>query len=330
METAITPFNERLVSELQFWLRIMKEHAIFLRLGFPCNEKQLIQTAQNFETRFTELEERSCTAAPGCALNELANDALKTVIEFIQFKTLILDRLIECKLGGANFPLLVDHIRREAIRFAINLIRFGRGELMTPTEELIQDETFWLRIMSDHAKFITHLLDPSERKMICQAEMFSDTFEILRCQAEDFASILEITPRPIPSLLHFTKETKEAGVEIRNFKAAATQLLTNCEVLSLIPPLLGDHVRREAERFLLDIDRDLNTIKQTPHPLAPPCSTIEPVKIDVIIEEEVKENITETEVKKIPEAFAAPLQPISRPKKSFFTGNSTQVKIKFK
>lgn len=334
METATTPFNERLLSELQFWLRIMKEHALFLRLGFPCNEIQLIQTAQNFETRFAELEERSCALSPGHALDKLANDALKTVIEFIQFKTLVLDRLIECKLGGSNLPLLVDHIRREAIRFAVNIIRLSRGELMTPTEELIQNETFWLRIMSDHAKFIAHLLDPSERKFICQAEMFSDTFDILRCQAEDFASILEITPRPIPSLLRFTKEAKEAGVEIRNFKAAATQLLTNCEILSIIPPLLGDHVRREAERFLLDLDRDLKALKQPCSPHTPPCpigqSTVEPVKLEVITEKEVQENITKMEVEKLPGSFAAPLQPISRPKKNFLTSNSTQVKIKFK
>ena len=144
---------------------------------------------------------------------------------------------------------MVDHIRREAIRFAANIIRLCRGELMSPTEELINDEVFWLRIMADHSKFIMHLLDPSERKFVCQAQMFSDTFDSLRFQAEDFDSILEITPRPIPSLLRFTKDVIEAGTDIRNFKATATKLITECKILSIIPPLLADHVRREAERF---------------------------------------------------------------------------------
>ena len=316
------PLNERLLSELQFWLRIMKEHALFLRLGFPCNETQLIQMAQNFETRFAQLEEKSLSIKPGCDLDTLANEALTVVLDFIQFKTLVLDRLIECNLGGANFPLLVDHIRREAIRLAINIIRYRRGELMTPTEELLQDEVFWLRIMADHSKFIAQLLDPSERKFIGQAQLFSDTFDNLRCQAEDFASILEITPRPIPSLLRFTGETREAGTDLRNFKTAATQLLSECKVLSIIPPLLADHVRREAERFLMDIERDLKMLKHVPPSSPVPCCTIEPANMD-----EEKENVTEA--KTIKENFATPLQPIYRPKKDFITGNTAPIKITF-
>lgn len=369
------PLNELLLNELRFWLRIMKEHALFIRLGLPCNETRLIQMAQDFESRFAELEEKSKAVSPGRGLDQLANDSLKAVLDFIQYKTLVLDRIIECRMGGANYPLLIDHIRREAIRFAINIIRFRRGELMTPTEELIQDEVFWLRIMADHAKFIAHLLDPSERRFVCQAEMFSDTFDNLRCQSEDFESMLEITPRPIPSLLRFTAEVKEAGTEIRNFKAAATQLLTNCKILSLIPPLLADHVRREAEKFLMDLDRDLRMLKQMPAPSAPPCATSPPVLEntgDVSQEESLKKSdntglhekeqgtetlsptdaeqttesfaetggsktfaessaeISETVAEKLKEDFAAPLQPIYRPKKTFFTGNTTQVKINFK
>lgn len=360
--------NDRLLSELQFWLRIMKEHSFFLRLGFPCNETQLIQMAQNFETRFAQLEEKSLCLKPNNDVDALANESLTAVLELIQFKTLVLDRIIECNLGGSNLPLLVDHIRREAIRFAINIVRLRRGELMTPTEELINDEVFWLRIMADHSKFIVHLLDPSERKFIGQAQMFSDTFDSLRCQAEDFESILEITPRPIPSLLRFSGDVIDAGTDICNFKAAATQLLINCEVLSIIPPLLGDHVRREAERFILDVERDLNIIRQGAKPIPGPCPVPTPVpspgpcpgpspgpspapcpgpcptpcppcpkpycptapciSIEPINTNDEKANTTE--IKTIDAKFAAPLQPIYRPKKNFIAENSSQIKINFK
>ncbi|MDD2432321.1 MAG: DUF2935 domain-containing protein [Clostridia bacterium] len=328
----MTPIKKRLLSELQFWLRIMKEHSLFLRLGFPCNEANLIQMAQDFESRFAKLEEKSLCLRPDDDVHKLAQEALSTVLEIVQFKTLILDRLIECNLGGANFPLLVDHIRREAIRFAINIIRLCRGELMTPTEELLHDEVFWLRIMADHSKFIRHLLDPSERKFISQAQIFSDTFDELRCQAEDYESILEITPRPIPSLLRFTEDIVKAGTDLRNFKATATQFLKECKILSIIPPLLADHVRREADRFLQDIERDLRVLKQEVKPSPPPCPkpfyphapciSLEPTNLD-----EEKENITE--VKKIEADFSTSLQPLYRPKKNFLVGNSAPVKINF-
>lgn len=328
----MTPIKKRLLSELQFWLRIMKEHSLFLRLGFPCNEANLIQMAQEFESRFAKLEEKSLCLRPDSDVHKLAQEALSTVLDIVQFKTLILDRLIECNLGGSNFPLLVDHIRREAIRFAINIIRLCRGELMTPTEELLHDEVFWLRIMADHSKFIRHLLDPSERKFISQAQIFSDTFDELRCQAEDYESILEITPRPIPSLLRFTEDIVKAGTDLRNFKATATQFLKECKILSIIPPLLADHVRREADRFLQDIERDLRVIKQEVKPSPPPCPkpsyphlpciSLEPTNLD-----EEKENITE--VKTIEAEFSTPLQPLYRPKKNFLVGNSAPVKINF-
>lgn len=316
----------KLLSELQFWLRIMKEHALFLRLGFPCNESQLIQIAQSFEDRFARLEERSLGLTPDGDIDSLANDTLPVVLEFIQFKTLILDRTVDCNLGGSNLPLLIDHIRREAIRFAVNIIRLRRGELMTPTEELLQDEVFWLRIMADHSKFILHLLDPSERKFINQSQLFSDTFDQLRYQAEDFDSILQLTPRPIPSLIRFSQDTLEEGVNILNFKAAATQLLTECKILSIIPPLLGDHVRREAERFIFDIESDLQFINapSSPQPTPPPHSPSPCINHEV--NNIKKENAVEIETSNMTNL---PLQPIYHPNKNFIVGNTPQIKISF-
>ena len=39
--------------------------------------------------------------------------------------------------------------------------------------------------MADHAKFIGHLLDPSERKLVEQARDFSNDFDQLLFQAVD-------------------------------------------------------------------------------------------------------------------------------------------------
>lgn len=267
----MSELTERLLSEMQFWLRIMKEHAIFIRLGLPCTETRLIQMAQSFETRYAALEEKSHTVCPE-DVDALAQEVLDLTLEFIQYKTMILDRIITCNLAGGNlFPLLIDHIRREAIRLTVNIVRFRRGMLMLPTEELLLNETFWLRIMADHSKFIVHLLDPSERRLIGTAQGFSNLFDNLRQQAKDFDSMLEITPEPIPSLVRFSGETLEAGTSIRDFKAAATKLLTECKILSIIPPLLGDHIRREADRFIEDIERDLANLGSSAEPCPGPC-----------------------------------------------------------
>ena len=43
--------------------------------------------------------------------------------------------------------------------------------------------------MADHAKFIGHLLDPSERKLVDTARNFSNDFDALMYQAIDLESM---------------------------------------------------------------------------------------------------------------------------------------------
>ncbi len=43
--------------------------------------------------------------------------------------------------------------------------------------------------MADHAKFIGHLLDPSERKLVDTARNFSNDFDELMYQAIDLESM---------------------------------------------------------------------------------------------------------------------------------------------
>lgn len=47
-ETMSDEFVERSLDEIRFWSRIMKEHSLFLRLGFRSEDTQLIQEANYF------------------------------------------------------------------------------------------------------------------------------------------------------------------------------------------------------------------------------------------------------------------------------------------
>lgn len=47
-----------------------------------------------------------------------------------------------------------------------------------------------------------------------------------------------------------TANSLEATTAIRDFKAQGTEGILNCQVKSIIIPLLGDHTLREANHFL--------------------------------------------------------------------------------
>jgi len=264
-----------------FWLRIMKEHAIFIRLGLPCEEKTLIQQAKEFEQLFRRLEERAKnTSEQRQAVKRLNEDVIAALERFIGFKTKILNKLITCQLRFAELlPLLVDHIRREAIRFKVILLRLQNNIELVSAEEALKEEIFWLRIMGEHAHFIAHLLDPSERKLVKQSENFAKNFEQLRLQAEDLQSMevpqeFENSLLPatnlcehqlptsfcelpqvllIPRLKRFNGEAIQATEQILLFKAVALQLIQQCKVLSIIPPLLAAHILREAMKAVEDL-----------------------------------------------------------------------------
>jgi len=275
-----------------FWLRIMQEHALLIRLGLPCDEPELIRDAEKLEELFKRLraELRKLPHKPA-AFRAFNDEVIKALGKIIDYKSTVLERLITCNLGGSNLPLLIDHIRREAIRFRVILLRLQNGIKVPLAEQALQEEIFWLRIMGEHALFIAHLLDPSERPLIKQSVQFADSFETLRLQAEDLES-MEVPrafenwllpeklagcplppgfgdlPRPllIPRLVRFNEEVIELTREIRDFKEAALQLIEACQVLSIIPPLLADHVLREAEMALEDLKIIARKLSRVDHP----------------------------------------------------------------
>lgn len=57
-ERVTNPFVERSLDEIRFWSRIMKEHALFLSLGFTFEQTQLIEEARQFISLFERIEEK--------------------------------------------------------------------------------------------------------------------------------------------------------------------------------------------------------------------------------------------------------------------------------
>lgn len=134
---------------------------------------------------------------------------------------------------------MVDHVSREANYFRNRLDELNAGRLEPLPDAIIDENVFFLKIMADHAKFIGHLLDPSERKLVFQAVDLSS----MRPQSQT-----------VPLLSQFVDENLVSVKSLRDFKKTARDLIDECRIKSIIHPLLADHVFREAERFLHILD----------------------------------------------------------------------------
>ncbi len=250
LESVPPGLDRSLLFEARFWTRIMKEHALFIQLGLPANRPDLRQEAARFEEIFARFERvlNRVQRLRGRLLQHLK----RALVAFINYKERLLRLLLACRIpGNALFPLLVDHITREAKRF---LHLLSRPEPENRLHALLQEHVFWLRVMKEHMEFVRHLLDPSERTLIRQSEEFIVTFSRLLETANEFESMDSANPRAFNTVRRFTDEVIQRTRELRDFKAAAYELLLTCQALSIIPsPLLADHIRREADKFLEEL-----------------------------------------------------------------------------
>jgi hypothetical protein len=234
----------------------MKEHALFLSLGFNCDDKQLIQEAKQFYNLFEQIQQqlgRYSNDSDPQYIRDLNNQVYQAATSIWAFKRKVLGLILRCEIRGNNYALLVDHTSREAAYFANRLLELNQGQLKPIPEAIIKENVFFLRIMADHSKFIGHLLDPSERQLVEQAREFSHDFDQLLFQAVDLES-MRPQSETAPILDQFLDQNRVSVKSLRDFKKTARDLIEACRIKSNIHPLLADHVFREAERFLFIID----------------------------------------------------------------------------
>jgi len=173
----------------------------------------------------------------------LNQKAMALISDLIQFKSNILSNVLSCKMFTLNYPLLIDHIMREAKLYLTMIQRLQNGEVVNLQQEAAEQEIFWNRIMAEHAKFIRGLLDPTEEQLFETANNFGNEFDQLTREA---VMALNST---VP-LKQVTEDSLVATQAIRDFKVQGTQGILDCKIKSIIIPLLGDHTIREANHFI--------------------------------------------------------------------------------
>jgi hypothetical protein len=255
-EHSISTFVTQSLEEIRFWARIMKEHAFFLSLGFTADDTKLIQEAKHYIAIFERIEEQASEYNERTDPEVIRNfniQVYQAAVSIWAYKRKVLGLILRCQINGSNFPLLVDHISREAAYFAKRLKELNEGKIKPLADAIIDENVFFLKIMADHSKFIGHLLDPSERKLVDQARGFSEDFDKLLYQAQDLDHMRPQSETK-PLLDQFLDQNRVSVVSLRDFKKTARELIEECKIKSIIHPLLADHVFREANHFLQIID----------------------------------------------------------------------------
>lgn len=263
IETSLTPVEAEKIEDADILKRSMEEllsESVILAQGavsedllqsseivtvytLPAEKITSELTGASIDTNITKAELR-LVSNPDFNYSEWLEDkicdlnsrTLNLLEEIIAFKKNIYNLVLECKIASSMYPHMIEHVIREAELYEKILKSLKEKEL--PTQTLCEELDFWNEIMEEHAEFINGLLDPTERKLKATAEDFARIFERLikdcmRCHKRDIV-----------------RRSLRATEEISEFKEAATEGILECEIQSIIPPLLADHVYREANHYL--------------------------------------------------------------------------------
>ena len=170
-------------------------------------------------------------------VKNLNQTALRLLNGLITLKEEILYKVLNCQMFTMNYPLLIEHILREAklYRKYVQMLETD-GEI--DMQSMKEVECFWNQIMMEHALFIRGLLDPSETELINSADAF----------AADYSALLNSCHNAQNRVLTVDSITETR--KFRDFKTAGAKGIESCQIRSLILPLLADHVLREANHFI--------------------------------------------------------------------------------
>ena len=264
LEAGFTPANEEFVRKADFYKRGFESvlrRAIGLSHGIT--DQSVLESGELF-TEFTANAERQTQCFTGIPIDreltamaarlrcggpcrvspvlcrqvkQLNETALRLLDGLIGFKETTLKRVLACRMFTMNYPLLLEHIIREAKLYRTFLRDAERccldGQTMKETE------VFWNQIMMEHAQFIRGLLDPTEDALIKTSDAF----------AQEYAALLARAREANDAAMGRQEALKET-LRLRDFKTAGVQGITGCKIRSVILSLLADHVLREANHYI--------------------------------------------------------------------------------
>lgn len=110
---------------------------------------------------------------------------------------------------------------------------------------LFNESLTYLRLASDHAKFIRNFFDPTQERLFRMADTLAVRLDQLRAE---LCSLQE--PVAPAEMVAFVGRAAPVITQLIGFKRAVADLIRNCGTQQILPADFIDHLSREAEFFL--------------------------------------------------------------------------------
>ncbi|MBZ4647290.1 MAG: hypothetical protein PWR27_999 [Petroclostridium sp.] len=242
--------------EIFFWSGIMRDHGEFQLITLSSREPQYIITSQYFKNAFISLrnEAEKLLEKPTCpAVKELISRVIPVLVNFINYKRLLVRKLLECDIELGLPPTFINHMINEAMEFYRTLCMIQTNIPRNTTAGNILLHKIWLPDAAGHAAAIASDLDATETILIKEAENFKNTFEHLFIKATELGQMLERTNLNNGSLEWLNEQVEKNIEDFIHFLSKIRDLRKKCKAMSTLKPLFPDHMIREEQYYLSNI-----------------------------------------------------------------------------
>ena len=232
--------DERVGREILDSCELVTNHTI------PAERRTEQLSGVAIDSRISMRQQNLNSGSSGCdnqnvmaMVTRINQKSLQLLDGLIAFKEGLLQEVSGGSVFNANYPLLIQHILREAKMYRELICELIENRDISK-KSLHETEEFWNRIMMEHALFIRGLLDPSEEELIDMAD----------CYAAEYRELLENAREQDCKAGRMREESLGTTLRFSGFKAEGTEGILERRIASIIMPLLADHVLRESNHYI--------------------------------------------------------------------------------
>jgi hypothetical protein len=228
-----------------FWLRIFRDHSQFLMDTLTPSQTAQIGGAQQFYQIFDRLLEMGRETS-GQFLQEVA----QAVLQFRSYKLGIVNLQLAGKVPINLPPGALNEMLDEDDEYLRMLNVIPQKPPMNEAAYLIQQHLLWLPNNAAHAALIQAQLDPGEATLISLYHRYFKQFNNLTLKVMELKGLLRDNPRMVPPLIFTTRESASLTRDFMHSLESYIEMRNSGQVLAISPPLLADHLAREAAYYL--------------------------------------------------------------------------------
>ncbi|ARU61563.1 hypothetical protein CBW65_11490 [Tumebacillus avium] len=254
--------------EHRFWLQILGDHARFFQLTTSAKEVQEVQRINSFVALFDQLLETARRDLSDAELITLNRQAAQRVKEFREFKLHVIRRQLTGEIAVNLPPSFINHMVNELDEYTRILNNLLEGKL-PPVFHPVHHHLLWLSDAYGHADGLASFTDMSEKLVIAKAKSFSKHFTDLYLKAVELTGFLRTGLQDFPPLARFNKEAELEIIMFQEFLNEVEEMELDHTLLSILSPLMPDHMFREECYYLTKLSQ-VSNVKQ------PACDPTQP------------------------------------------------------